>query len=105
MAAPSTGHGPHDIGREDLPALAAGTETCSFDYRVPVVIAMLLADFACAEPHPKTHGVLLAPVAALHSLLHGHTAGQSSRSRAEDHHKPVAEALHLDATGFGDGLA
>ena len=46
-AAP-TGHGPHDIGRQDLPALAPGTQPGRLDDRVPEVVVVLLA-----RPRPR----------------------------------------------------
>ena len=58
-----------------------------------------------AQSDPQSHRVLPAPVVPFDALLHGHGTGQGGRRRAEDHHEPVAEVLHLGATGLGDGLA
>ena len=75
------------------------------DDRVPEVVVVLLADLAPAQSDPQAHRVLTVPVVPFDALLHGHRARQGGRRRAEHHHEPVTEVLHLGATRFGDRLA
>ena len=105
VSAAPTGHGPHDVGSQDLPAVAGGTQPSCLDDRVPEVVVVLPADLARAQTHPQAHRMLSLPVVPLDALLHRHGTAQRGRGRAEHHHEPVAEVLHLGATGLRHGLA
>ena len=102
-AAPA-GHQPHDVGRQDLPALAAGTEPGRLDDRVAEVVVVLATDLAAAQPDPQTDRLLAAPVVAFDALLHRHRARQRRRRRREHDHEPVTQVLHLGAARLGDRL-
>jgi len=95
----------HPLRRQDLPALAGGTEPGRFNHRVPEVVVVLSTDFTAAQSDPQAHRLLTAPVGAFDALLHGHATRQGSRGRAENHHESVTQVLYLGAPGFGDGLA
>ena len=105
VTAAPTGHSPHHVGRQNLPALAGGTESSRLDDRVAEVVAVLSTDFASAQPDPKAHRVLPATVVPFDALLHDHPARQGGRGRGEHHHEPITQILHLGATCFGDRLA
>ena len=102
--APSGGQS-HPHRRQDLSALAYGTQACCFNDRVPEAIVVLSGHFPTAEAHPQAHGVFSIPVVPFDALLHGHRTGQGGGRRSEHHHEPVSEVLHLGATGLGDRLA
>ena len=90
MTAATTGHGPHHVGRQNLPALALGAESGRLDDRVPEVVLVLFADLAAAQPYSQTDRVLPTTVVALQPLLHSDSAGQGSRGRGERHHQAIS---------------
>ena len=104
MTASPTGHGPHHVGSQNLPALALGAEPGCLDDRVPEVVLVLSAHLAAAQPYAQTDRVLPTTVVALHPLLHSHPAGQGSRRGGEGHHQAISQVLHLGTTCLGDGL-
>ena len=95
---------PHDVGGQDLPALAGGTEPGRLDHRVPEVVVVLSGYFPTAEAHAQAHRVLTVPIVPFDALLHGHPTGQGGGGRPEDHHEAVAQVLDLGTAGLGDGL-
>src|SRR3984885_16117295 len=104
MAAAPRRH-PHNVGGQDLSALACGTESGRLNDRIPEVIVAFLRDLASAQPDSKADLVLAAPIVSFDALLHPHRTSQCRRGRAEDHHEPVAKVLHFGPTCLGNGLA
>ena len=103
--APAAGHGGHDLCRQNLPAVAPGAKSGSFDDRVAEVVTLLGADLAAADPDPESDSVRRVPVCQVDTLLHRHSRSQCRRGGGEDDHQAVAEVLHLPPTGLGDCLA
>ena len=104
VSAAPTGHQPHHIRSQDLAARAGRAELSCLDHRVPEVIAVLRADVAHTQPDAQAHGVLATTVVAFDSLLHGNSTRHGRGRRAEHHHEPVTQALHLGAARLGDRL-
>ena len=104
VTAAATSRQPHDVRRQDLPALTAGAQPGRLDDRVAEVVVVLSTDLAPAQPDPQTHRVLTPPVVAFDALLHGHRARQRRRRGAEHDHEPVTQVLHLGAARLGDRL-
>ena len=86
MTAPPTGHGSHEVGRQDLTGVAAGTEPGSLDDRVPEVVTVLVADLAHAQPNAQSDWFSTLAVALFDALLHAYCAPQSRGCRTEHHH-------------------
>ena len=79
MTAPSTGHGSHEVGRQDLTDVATGTEPGSLDNRVSKVVTLLVADLAHAQPNAQSDWFGVLVVALFDALLHAYCAPQGRR--------------------------
>jgi len=76
VAVAATGHGPHDVGSQNLPAFASRTEPGRLDDRISEVVVVLPGHFPTAETNPQGHRAFPIPVVPLDALLHGHGTGQ-----------------------------
>ena len=72
----ATGHGPYDIGGQDLPFLARCTEPGRLDDRVSKIVVVFAGYLSPAESNPQAHRVFTIPIVELHTLLHAHGTGQ-----------------------------
>jgi hypothetical protein len=62
-------------------------------------------DFASTQPDSQPDSLSLGTIVVFDPLLHRYRARQGRRRRIEDHHEPVACALHFGTAGFGHRLA
>jgi hypothetical protein len=101
-AAPAAHH-PHGVCDQDLAGIGAGTEPSRLYHRVAVVVVGLRRRLSAADPDAETQLIAGAGVVTVDGLLHRHGARKSGRGAAEHDHDPIAEALHLDSSGAGNG--
>ena len=100
-----TGHRPHHVGGQDLPALAGGTQPGRLDDRVPEVVVVLSGDLPAAQAHPQTHRVLPVAVVPFDALLHGHGAARAAEAEPKTTMSPSPRFFTSVPPGLGDGLA
>ena len=82
MTAPPTGHRSHEVGRQDLTGVAAGTEPGCLDDRVPEVVAVLVADLAHAQAHTQSDWFSTLAVVLFDALLHAYCTRQGRGRRS-----------------------
>ena len=101
-AAPAAHH-PDGVRGQDLAGIGVGTEPSRLYHRVAVVVVGLHRRLSAAESYAQPQLMAGADVVTVDGLLHRHGARQGGRGAAEHDHDPVAEALHLDPSGAGNG--
>ncbi len=101
-AAPA-GHHPNGVRDKDLARIGVGTEPSRLYHRVAVVVVGLHGRLSAAESYAQPQLMAGVDVVPVDGLLHRHGARQGGRGAAEHDHDPVAEALHLEPSGAGNG--
>ena len=101
-AAPSAHH-PDRVRGQDLSGLGVRTEPRRLYHRVAEVVIGLNGRLSAAEPYAQPQLMAGADVLTMDGLLHRHGARQGGGSAVEHDHDSVAEALHFDPSGAGNG--
>ena len=96
-------HHPDGVRGQDLPGIGVSTESSCLYHWVAVVVIGLKRRLSAAESYAQPQLMVGADIVTVDGLLHRHGARQGSRGAAEHDHDPVAEALHLDSSGAGNG--